>query len=146
MVLHMLLFRLHHLSDIENVLFRSPFILRTLGFNARQIAEGFYATNGPRPFSAEALGDFSEDLPAEALLDLQLATVRQLRTRFPKLFEQATYAMDCFLVTCPPGLGVCQLFGWSSASSRCGWAAVPCPCWPVLLGPREQLASDEAEH
>jgi hypothetical protein len=106
-LLHLPLFRLHHLVDIEQVLFRSPFILRTLGFNARQIAEGFYSSNGPsqgpRPFTAEALGDFFEALPAEDLLELQLKVVRQLKARFPSLFEQATYAMDCLLVTCPPG-------------------------------------------
>lgn len=102
-LLHLPLLRLQHLVDIERVLFRSPFILRTLGFNARQIAEGFYASSGPRPFTAEALGDFCENLKAEALFDLQLAIVRQLRTRFPDVFEQGTYMMDCFLVTCPPG-------------------------------------------
>ena len=102
-LLYLPLFRLHHLIDIEQVLFRSPFILRTLGFNARQIAEGFYASNGPRPFTAEALGDFCEKLPAKALLDLQLAIVRQLRSQFPRLFEQGTYAMDCLLVSCPSG-------------------------------------------
>jgi hypothetical protein len=48
-LLHLPLFRLHHLADIEGVLFRSPFILRSLGFNARQIADGFYATSGPEP-------------------------------------------------------------------------------------------------
>lgn len=102
-LLHMPLFRLQHLADVENVLFRSPFILRNLGFNARQIADGFYATSGPRPFSAEALADFCAELPAEDLLNHQLAVVRQLRVEFPEVFRQGTYAMDCFLVTCPPG-------------------------------------------
>jgi hypothetical protein len=106
-LLHLPLLRLDHLVDIENVLFRSPFILRTLGFNARQIAEGFYASNGaskgPRPFTAEALGDFFESVSAGALLDLQLAIIRRLRQQCPRLFEQGTYAMDCFLVTCPSG-------------------------------------------
>ena len=105
-LLHLPLFRLHHLADVENVLFRSPFILRTLGFNARQIAEGFYQSstvNTPRPFTAEALGDFFGAVPAEELLGLQLSIVRQLKARFPSLFEHGTYAMDCLLVTCPPG-------------------------------------------
>jgi hypothetical protein len=106
-LLHLPLFRLHHLVDIEQVLFRSPFILRTLGFNARQVAEGFYASNGPssgpRPFTAEALGDFFELVSADDLLELQLKVVRQLKARFPSLFDKATYAMDCLLVTCPLG-------------------------------------------
>lgn len=105
-LLHLPLFRLHRLVDIENVLFRSPFILRTLGFNARQIAEGFYTSsdgNSPRPFTAEALGDFFEGVSADELLELQLKVVRQLKARVPGLFAHGTYAMDCLLVTCPPG-------------------------------------------
>lgn len=102
-LLHLPLFRLHRLVDIENVLFRSPFILRTLGFNARQIADGFYATDGPRPFSAEALGDFFAETPSDVLLELQLGVVKVLRADSPEIFHEGTYAMDCFLVTCPPG-------------------------------------------
>ena len=58
-LLHLPLLRLQHLVDIERVLFRSPFILRTLGFNARQIAEGFYAfvvlaPSLPKPWATSA--------------------------------------------------------------------------------------------
>lgn len=102
-LLHLPLFRLQHLVDIENVLFRSPFILRSLGFNARQIAEGFYTANGPGPFTAEALADFFEDISGEELLSQQLGMLRQLRLRLPDVFRSGVYSMDCMTVSAPPG-------------------------------------------
>lgn len=102
-LLYLPLFRLHHLADIEGVLFRSPFILRLLGFNARQIAAGFYASTGPRPFTAEALGDFFAEVSAETLLEQQLALLRQLHRQFPEVFHRGVYAMDCMTVSAPPG-------------------------------------------
>lgn len=102
-LLHLPLFRLQHLADIEDILFRSPFILRALGFNARQIAEGFYATKGPRPFTAEALADFFDDASAEELLSQQVVMLRQLRLRLPDAFRSGMYSMDCMTVTAPPG-------------------------------------------
>lgn len=102
-LLHLPLFRLHRLVDIEGVLFRSPFILRLLGFNACQIAQGFYASNGPRPFTAEALGDFFAKVPPETLLEQQLTLLRHLHRQFPKVFHAGVYAMDCMTVTAPPG-------------------------------------------
>jgi hypothetical protein len=102
-LLHLPLFRLHRLADIEGVLFRSPFILRLLGFNARQIAHGFYASGGPRPFTAEALGDFFAEVPPETLLEQQLALLRHLHQQFPAVFRQGVYAMDCMTVAAPPG-------------------------------------------
>jgi len=38
------LFKLKRLAPIERTLFRSPYILRTMGFNVLQIEEGFYET------------------------------------------------------------------------------------------------------
>jgi hypothetical protein len=47
------LFQLKRLAPIERTLFRSPYILRKMGFNALQIEEGFYETpEGQRPFTA----------------------------------------------------------------------------------------------
>jgi hypothetical protein len=102
-LLHLPLFRLHRLVDIEGVLFRSPFILRLLGFNARQIAQGFYATTGPRPFTAEALGDFFAEVPPETLLEQQLVLLGHLHQQFPEVFRHGVYAMDCMTVAAPPG-------------------------------------------
>jgi len=53
---------------VETILFRSPYILRTLGFNARQIVEGFYATQGARPFAVDTLADFFAGLSPETFL------------------------------------------------------------------------------
>jgi hypothetical protein len=117
-LLHLPLFRLQRQADIEGVLFRSPFILRLLGFNARQIAEGFYAGDGPRPFTAEALGDFFAEVAPETLLEQQRRLLRHLRRRFPAAFARGVYGMDCMTVAAPPGKGgleaarfvVCVLF------------------------------------
>lgn len=43
---------------VGDTLFRSPYLLRLLGFNARHIEEGFYATPGQKPFDVESLGEF----------------------------------------------------------------------------------------
>lgn len=103
-LLHLPLFRMRHLADIEDVLFRSPFILRSLGFNARQIAEGFYSTiDGPRPFTAEALADFFSDVTGDELLSQQLGMLRKLRLCFPDVFQSGVYSMDCMTIAAPPG-------------------------------------------
>ncbi len=50
-LVHGTLFGFRRLAPVGRVLFRSPYILRHLGFNARQIEEGFYRTEGGRkPF------------------------------------------------------------------------------------------------
>lgn len=126
-LLYLPLFRLRHLADIEGVLFRSPFILRLLGFNARQIAQGFYASRGPHPFTAEALGDFFADVSPETLLEHQLALLRHLHRQFPAVFDHAVYAMDCMTVTAPPGrLGLSAArFVLCILSVHVGEAAIP---------------------
>lgn len=103
-LLHMPLFRLQRLASVENMLFRSPFILRTLGFNARQIADGFYATRGARPFAVDAIGDFFAAVPAETLVAEQIALLREIHSgTLGPLFERGTYSMDCMTVAAPPG-------------------------------------------
>lgn len=97
-VLLLLLFRLHHLADIEAVLVRSPFILRLLGFNARQIAEGFYVGDGRRPFTAEARGDFLALVSSDTLREPQLALLRHLHRQLPDVFGHGVYVMDCVTV------------------------------------------------
>lgn len=126
-LLYLPLFRLHHLADIEGVLFRSPFILRLLGFNARQIADGFYASGGPRPFTAEALGDFFADVSPETLLAQQLALLRHLHREFPAVFAHGVYAMDCVTLAAPPGrLGLpAARFVLCILSVHLGKSAVP---------------------
>jgi hypothetical protein len=126
-LLYLPLFRLQHLADIEGVLFRSPFILRLLGFNARQIAEGFYASTGPRPFTAEALGDFFAEVPPETLVEQQLVLLSHLHRQFPEVFAYGVYAMDCMTVAAPPGrLGLpAARFVLCILSVQVGKSAVP---------------------
>jgi len=126
-LLYLPLFRLHHLADIEGVLFRSPFILRLLGFNARQIAQGFYTSTGPHPFTAEALGDFFAAVSPETLIEQQLALLGHLHRRFPAVFRHGVYAMDCTTVAAPPGrLGLpAARFVICILSVHLGSAAVP---------------------
>jgi Transposase DDE domain len=103
-LLHMPLFRMQRLATVENILFRSPYILRTLGFNARQIADGFYATSGARPFAVDAIGDFFADVPTGTLIAEQVALLREIRSgALGSLFAGATYSMDCMTVAAPPG-------------------------------------------
>ncbi len=57
-LVHRPLWHLPRLQPIQDTLFRSPYILRQLGFNARQIDAGFYTTAaGAKPFTAEAIAD-----------------------------------------------------------------------------------------
>ena len=57
-LMHKSLFRLTSLSSIGPFLFSSPDVMRTLGFQMRQIREGFYNGGGQRPFNEEAMSDF----------------------------------------------------------------------------------------
>ena len=97
------LFRLDSLRQIGAVLFRSPFVLRQLGFNARQIDSGFYANAGRTPFDEEALADFFAAVPTEDLqaYDQQIAVT--LVTQFPDLRSSRRWAMDTVYFSTPPG-------------------------------------------
>src|ERR1035437_5662821 len=57
-LLHKSLLRLTSLTSIGPFLFSSPDVMRTLGFQMRQIKEGFYKVDGLRPFNEEAMSDF----------------------------------------------------------------------------------------
>lgn len=103
-LLHMPLFKLHRLATVEDILFRSPYILRTLGFNARHIADGFYASTGARPFAVDAIADFFAEVPAQTLVDQQRALLGDIRAgTLGPLFERGVYSMDCMTVAAPPG-------------------------------------------
>lgn len=126
-LLHFPLFHLAHPVGIEGVLFRSPFVLRLLGFNARQIAEGFYVSAGPPPFTAEALSDFFAGVVSETLQEQQLALLSHVHRQFPDHFRHGVYAMDCMTVTAPPGqLGLpAARFVLCILSLHLGKSAVP---------------------
>jgi len=85
------------------VLFRSPTILNHLGFNFRQINEGFYDSEGQKPFNEEAVADFFARIDREALWRFQLDLLPRLMQRCPELFGDGTLMMDCLDVTVPAG-------------------------------------------
>jgi len=88
------LFRLPSLQAVGGVLFRSPYVLRQLGFNAVQLEQGCYRSNGRKPFDEEALAEFFAVADANAFLLHQAQRLRQLSQAFPWLFRDAVWAMD----------------------------------------------------
>jgi hypothetical protein len=98
------LFKLPRLAPIERVLFRSPYILRQLGFNARQIEEGFYHTPaGQRPFMAQTIADSFATAEAADFLVNQQAVLRVLKSYCPGEFLSGMWVMDSVHFRVPPG-------------------------------------------
>jgi len=84
-------------------LFQSPDVLRRLGFNFRQIHEGFYHGSAHKPFNSEALADFFNDIDAAALQEHQRQLSRQLVQQFSWLVEDGTAILDANTTVVPPG-------------------------------------------
>jgi len=98
------LFHLSRLKQIEDTLFRSPYILRQLGFNARQIAEGFYDTEeGQRPFAAQTIADTFAECKAEDFLENQQRVFEALWDYCPGEFLSALWVMDSVHFHVPRG-------------------------------------------
>ncbi len=102
-LLHKALFRLDSLAQIGPVLFHSPDVLHRMGFNCRQVNEGFYHGDGQRPFDPEALADFFDQLDPMQLEQHQLALSSHLLQRCPQLRETGTAVLDATTSTVPPG-------------------------------------------
>lgn len=97
------LFRLDSLRQIGAVLFRSPYVLRHLGFNARQISSGFYTSAGQTPFDEEAVSDFFAAVPAEALQEYHQQIASTLVSQFTQLRSGGRWVMDTVYFSTPPG-------------------------------------------
>lgn len=102
-LIHKAIFRLDSLAQIDSVLFRSPDVVRKLGFNFRQINEGFYAGSSQRPFNAEALADFFADITVAELFQHQSRLAQHLVRQCPELAEEGVAVLDANTVTVPPG-------------------------------------------
>ncbi len=102
-LLHKQLPRIGSFAEMGRVLFRSPTILNHLGFNWRQVNEGFYAGEGRRPFNEEALADFFALIDRDALWQFQLDLLPPLVEQCPELLGDGTLMMDCIDVTVPAG-------------------------------------------
>ena len=102
-LLHKQLFRLPALADIDRVLFRSPDVLRKLGFNMRQVNEGFYCGSKHKPFDVEALSDFFAAITAKQLQRHQRKLASHLWQRLPVLPQSGVAILDANTTVVPPG-------------------------------------------
>ena len=102
-LLHKQLFRLPRLADIDRILFHSPDVLRKLGFNLRQIHEGFYQGSQQKPFAVEALADFFAAISPDQLQEHQRQFARHLWQQFPLLASSGVAILDANTTTVPPG-------------------------------------------
>lgn len=103
LLVHKALFRIPTLTQATRVLFHSPDTLRRLGFNWRQIQEGFYSNGERKPFNEEALADFFAGIGRQRLWKYQLQVLGELLKRCPELLGGGTLTMDCVTVTVPAG-------------------------------------------
>lgn len=103
LLLHKALFRLESLSRIGPFLFSSPDVLRTLGFNMRQIQQGFYSGSQDRPLNVEALGDFFALCELPDFQANQKQVLVKLLEKYPRLLGGGTLIMDCLEIRIPPG-------------------------------------------
>lgn len=97
------LLRIPSLQQAPRVLFRSPAVLRRLGFNWHQGHAGFYGNGAVKPFNAEALADFFAAFTAEQLWEYQLALLPELVAACPELLGEHTLVRDSITVTVPAG-------------------------------------------
>lgn len=103
LLLHKAIFRLESLSRIGPFLFSSPDVLRMLGFNMRQIQEGFYSGSRERPLNVESVGDFFASCRLEDFQANQEEVLGLLVRRYPELFCDMSLVMDCIDVRIPAG-------------------------------------------
>jgi hypothetical protein len=133
------LWHLPRLQPIQRTLFRSPYILRQLGFNAREIDVGFYQTaEGKKPFTAQAIADAFARSRAEDFLVNQQAVLGALWNYCAGQFRSALWVMDSVHFRVPRGahtperaFKVCVLGVWQDSV-----------VWPMLW---MLVSPDEAE-
>jgi len=151
-LVHRPLFHLEGLAPIERTLFRSPYILRQLGFNARQVAEGFYHTAaGQRPFTVESIAECFARADEEDFLANQQRVLRQLSTYCPGEFLQGLWVMDSVHVSVPRGahtealsFKVCVLGVWQeSVVWPLLWVFAPESTHETVVGKRVLAAAEE---
>lgn len=97
------LFRIDRLAQIGDTLFRSPYILRLLGFSARQIQVGFYEGDGEKPFDPEALSEFFVSATEEDFFSHQVAWLEEMFGAWPEVFRHGLWAMDGLRFTVAKG-------------------------------------------
>ncbi len=128
--------RLNHLPD---VLFRSPQVMRQLGFNARQIEAGFYENANRKPFDIEALCDFFAMTTDADYFAHQQQVLQQMVAEWPAVWSSGKWVMDSMIFSTAPGAHglaagrykVCVLALWRDDV-----------VWPVLWKFGDEHASD----
>jgi hypothetical protein len=146
------LFHLPRLQPIQRTLFRSPYIMRQLGFNARQMAAGFYETpQGQKPFTAQAIADAFARSRAEDFLANQQAVLGALWDYCPGQFRSALWAMDSIHFRVPSGahtpemhFKACVLGVWqASVVWPVLWMLVPSEEAEITVGRKLVTAAEE---
>lgn len=120
-LLHKSLFRLQSLSSIGPFLFSSCDVIRALGFQMRQITEGFYAGSSQKPFNEEALADFFAICQFSDFLSNQKLVLAALVKKHPEILEEGSLVIDCQDVRIPAGhmgrqqthIDTCLASSWS---------------------------------
>jgi len=102
-LLHKTLFRLQSLSAIGPFLFSSPDVMRTLGFQMRQIQQGFYKGAQMRPFNEEALSDFFASCELADFLVHQKLMLKELLENVPEITSDGSIVLDVVDVRMPDG-------------------------------------------
>ncbi len=102
-LLHKSLLRLTSLSSIGPFLFSSPDVMRTLGFQMRQIREGFYRVDGMRPFNEEAMSDFFAGCELSGYLKNQKLALKALIASHPEILSDGSLIMDVLDTRIPAG-------------------------------------------
>lgn len=102
-LLHKSLFRLPSLSSIGGFLFSSPDVMRALGFQMRQIREGFYNGGGQRPFNEEAMSDFFARCKLSDFLSNQKLAAKAILENCAEIMEEGSIILDVIDVRIPAG-------------------------------------------
>lgn len=102
-LLHKSLFRLTSLTSIGSFLFSSPDVMRALGFQMRQIKEGFYKVDGQRPFNEEAMSDFFALCDLSDYLVSQKEALAALLAGHPEILSDGSLIMDTVDTRIPAG-------------------------------------------
>lgn len=85
------------------MLFRSPALLRQMGFNWRQVNTGCYAGAGRTPFDEEARADFFAGIDRDELWAFSQRMLPALVEQCPELLGAGILMMDCLTVSVPAG-------------------------------------------
>ena len=151
-LVHRCLFQFSRLQPMERTLFRSPYILRQLGFNARQIEEGFYETETQAvPLRVQSVADTFARAQPEDFLSNQQVVLQALWNYCPGQFRSALWAMDSVECHVPRGahtpaqaFKVCVLGIWQdSVVWPLLWMFVPPEEAEITVG-RKLIAAAEA--